>query len=77
MKEQTMKKLITLIMTFLLCLGSVAPTFAADKKKDLMPQPSMLLLSKQLPVRFYNEKECDYPYWDWLYYQTSNSLYGL
>ena len=33
MKEQTMKKLITLIMTFLLCLGSVAPTFAADKKK--------------------------------------------
>lgn len=28
-----MKKLITLIMTFLLCLGSVAPTFAADKKK--------------------------------------------
>ncbi len=39
-------------MTFLLCLGSVAPTFAADKKKDLMPQLSMLLLSKQLPVRF-------------------------
>ena len=33
MKEQTMKKLITLMMTFLLCLGSVAPTFAADKKK--------------------------------------------
>ena len=28
-----MKKLITLMMTFLLCLGSVAPTFAADKKK--------------------------------------------
>lgn len=56
MKEQTMKKLITLIMTFLLCLGSVAPTFAADKKKDLMPQPSMLLLSKQLPVRFYTKK---------------------
>lgn len=33
MKEQTMKKLITLMMTFLLCLGSVAPAFAADKKK--------------------------------------------
>lgn len=28
-----MKKLITLMMTFLLCLGSVAPAFAADKKK--------------------------------------------
>ena len=28
-----MKKLITLIMTFLLCLGSVAPAFAAEKKK--------------------------------------------
>ena len=33
MKEQTMKKLITLMMTFLLCLGSVAPAFATDKKK--------------------------------------------
>ena len=33
MKEQTMKKLITLMITFLLCLGSVAPAFAADKKK--------------------------------------------
>ena len=32
-KEQAMKKLITLIMTFLLCLGSIAPTFAAEKKK--------------------------------------------
>ena len=32
-KEQAMKKLITLIMTFLLCLGSVAPAFAAEKKK--------------------------------------------
>ncbi|WP_410531190.1 D-alanyl-D-alanine carboxypeptidase [Streptococcus salivarius] len=28
-----MKKLITLMITFLLCLGSVAPAFAADKKK--------------------------------------------
>lgn len=43
-KEQAMKKLITLIMTFLLCLGSVAPAFAAEKKKDLTPQPSMLSL---------------------------------
>ena len=34
MKEQTMKKLITLMMTFLLCLGSVAPAFAADKNDE-------------------------------------------
>ena len=33
MKEQTMKKLITLIMTFLLCLGKRSSYFAADKKK--------------------------------------------
>lgn len=56
MKEQTMKKLITLMMTFLLCLGSVAPAFAADKKKDMMSQPNMPSLSKRLLAKFYTKK---------------------
>lgn len=56
MKEQTMKKLITLMMTFLLCLGSVAPAFATDKKKDIMPQPNMPSLSKLILAKFYTKK---------------------
>lgn len=56
MKEQTMKKLITLIMTFLLCLGSVSPTFAADKKKGFDASAKHAMLLKQLPVRFYTKK---------------------
>ena len=51
-----MKKLITLMMTFLLCLGSVAPAFAADKKKGYDASAKHASLSKLLPVRFYTKK---------------------
>lgn len=76
MKEQTMKKLITLMMTFLLCLGSVAPALQQIRKKDIMPQPNMPSLSKLILAKFYT-KRCNHLYGDWLYYQASNSLYGL
>ena len=64
-------------MTFLLCLGSVAPTFAADKKKGFDASAKHAIAVEATTGKILYKKRCDYPYWDWLYYQTSNSLYGL
>ena len=73
MKEQTMKKLITLMMTFLLCLGSVAPAFAADKKKGYDAAAKHAIAVEATTGKIL----CHYLYRDWLYYQAPNSLYGL
>lgn len=43
-------------MTFLLCLGSVAPTFAADKKKGFDASAKHAIAVEELPVRFYTKK---------------------
>ena len=57
-----MKKLITLMMTFLLCLGSVAPAFAADKKKDMMPQAKHAIAVEANTGKILYEKRCNHLY---------------
>ncbi len=65
-------------MTFLLCLGSVAPTFAADKKKGFDASAKYAIAVEATTGKILYEKDATTPTgWDWLYYQTSNSLYGL
>ena len=72
-----MKKLITLMMTFLLCLGSVAPAFAADKKKGYDAAAKHAIAVEANTGKILIRKRCYYLYRDWLYYQAPNGLHGV
>ena len=65
------------MMTFLLCLGSVAPAFATDKKKGYNAAAKHAIAVEANTGKILYEKDATTLYGDWLYYQASNSLYGL